>query len=226
MSKAVLLISGGVDSVTLLHYIIKELDYKKVFCLSFNYNQKHLRELKCAKANIDKFKDYVHYDILDISFMGSFLSEQSSLVSGGVKVPALQDIKKDLDQPITYVPNRNMMMLSIATSYAESKSCYEVFYAAQSQDSYGYWDCTEQFLERVNKTLALNRRQSVQVKAPFTSWSKSKVVAKGLELGVDYQDTWTCYRGGSSPCRECPSCIERDEAFIKNGCVDPLLKKN
>ena len=225
MRRAVILISGGVDSVTLLHHIIKNLKYEQIFCLSFDYGQRHSQEIDYAKKNANKFSQVFEHEILDISFMGEFLIGSTSLVKGGEQVPSLKDIKLNLDQPITYVPNRNMMMLSIAASYAETKSCYELFYAAQAQDFYGYWDCTREFLCKMNETLSLNRRQPVVVKAPFVDLAKGDIIANGLKLGVNYIDTWTCYRGGAKPCLECPSCVERLKAFESNNCQDPLLLK-
>ena len=93
---------------------------------------------------------------------------------------------------------------------------------AQAQDEYGYWDCTPDFVERINAVLALNRRQPVQVCAPFVGMSKGAVVRMGLALGVDYAHTWTCYRGEERPCGTCPSCVERRRAFETAGVADPL----
>ncbi len=225
MSKAVILLSGGMDSVTLLHHIINDLAYSEVYALSFNYGQKHSRELEEAARNCRKFSQVKEHRILNLEFMRAILEDSSSLVGDKIAVPDLEKIKKeDLDQPVTYVPNRNMMLLSLAASYAETKGARELFYGAQAQDEYGYWDCTKEFLEKINGVLALNRRNSVTIKAPFVSKNKADVVLTGLKCGVNFSHTWTCYRGGQKPCKTCPSCMERALAFSKANAIDPLLE--
>ena len=205
--------------------MVKNLQAQEVYALSFDYGQKHSRELDVAAWQCKQIPQVKEHNILDLSFMGGFLGASSALVKGGVEVPELKDIAEDeLDQPVTYVPNRNMMLLSIAASYAESRDCRHLYYGAQAQDEYGYWDCTEEFLEKINGVFSLNRRTGVNVEAPFVNMSKGSVVKIGLELGVDYSNTWTCYRGGEKPCGVCPSCAERALAFKECGIEDPLLK--
>jgi 7-cyano-7-deazaguanine synthase len=106
-----------------------------------------------------------------------------------------------------------MVLLALAAAYAEAKGVQDVFYGAQRQDEYGYWDCSGKFVERLNDVLSLNRGKPVRVHAPFARMRKAEVLRLGLELGVDYEHTWTCYRGGAKPCGTCPSCVERDAAF-------------
>ena len=226
MKKASVLISGGLDSSTLLHYVVKELGYTHVSALSFDYGQRHARELDCAKTQCAALDAVIEHQILDISYMGAFLGATSALVAGGEQVPELQDIlESDLDQPVTYVPNRNMMLLSIAAAFGESRTCSHLFYGAQAQDEYGYWDCTVEFLEKINQVFALNRRTPVLVEAPFVSMDKGSLLKIGQALGVNYADTWTCYRGGEKPCMVCPSCVERALAFEKASSLDPLLER-
>ncbi|MCM8533564.1 MAG: 7-cyano-7-deazaguanine synthase QueC [Lentisphaeraceae bacterium] len=225
MKKCVILVSGGMDSVSLLHYAINSLKVDEVYALSFDYGQKHSRELKEAKWNCDKFPEVKEHRVLDLHFMKEILQGSSSLVGDVIDVPDLDNISDaDLDQPITYVPNRNMMLLSLAASYAESRDCREIFYGAQAQDEYGYWDCTVDFLEKMNQVMSLNRRKGVEILAPFVNKSKGEVVDIGFENGVDFSKTWTCYRGGEKPCKTCPSCVERELAFEKAGKLDPLIK--
>lgn len=224
MKKCVLLLSGGMDSVSLLHHAINELAYEEVYTLSFNYGQKHSRELEEATWNSQKFPQVKEHRVLDLQFMREILQGTSSLVGDQIEVPDLDSIKEgDLDQPVTYVPNRNMMLLSLAASYAESCQCTEVFYGAQAQDEYGYWDCTKEFLDKMNQVLSLNRRDSVEIKAPFVNKNKSEVVSIGHRCGVDFKRTWTCYKGGAVICNTCPSCVERAGAFAKVGIIDPLV---
>ncbi|MFO7976285.1 MAG: 7-cyano-7-deazaguanine synthase, partial [Candidatus Hydrogenedentota bacterium] len=154
---------------------------------------------------------------------GGLVKRGTSLVNGGSNVPDLAEVADaDRGQPSTYVPNRNMMLLSIAAAYAEAHGAADVFYGAQAQDEYGYWDCTTEFVERLNRVLALNRRTAVIVHAPFVGMSKTESLRLGLELGVDYAHTWSCYRGGGKACGTCPTCIERLRAFREAGLPDPV----
>jgi len=127
-----------------------------------------------------------------------------------------------LTQPPTYVPNRNMMLLSMAVAYAEAHRIRNVFYGAQAQDEYGYWDCTSDFVDRINGVLELNRRDRVTVHAPFVGMRKAETVRLGLRLGVDFSHTWSCYRGGERACGTCPTCVERLHAFAAVGADDPI----
>lgn len=219
---AVVLLSGGVDSSVLVHHVARNLGHDPVHALSFNYGQRHSRELECAAAQA-RAAGAASHRVIDISFLGPLLAPGSSLVMGGAEVPDLTDLSaQDLTQPPTYVPNRNMMLLSMAAAYAEAHGIRTVFYGAQAQDEYGYWDCTGEFLARINQVLALNRKEGVTVEAPFVMKSKSETVRLGLELGVDFAQTWSCYRGGEAPCGTCPTCVERKNAFAACGVADPL----
>jgi len=222
MTAAVVLLSGGIDSSTLLHYVRRELGVEAIYALSFHYGQRHSRELKAAEAQAAAVGVCEHR-ILDISEFGGLTAGGSVLTDLSSDVPDLADIpESDRRQPPTYVPNRNMVLLSLAAAYAEANGVSDVFYGAQAQDEYGYWDCTADFLERINRLLALNRRDAVTIHAPFVDKRKAEVLRVGLNLGVDYADTWTCYRGGNHPCGSCPSCTERAAAFKETGQVDPL----
>jgi 7-cyano-7-deazaguanine synthase len=219
---AVVLVSGGLDSSVLLRHAVRNLSRRPVHALSFNYGQRHSKELECARKQAEGIAAAVHR-VIDISFMGGLLMAGSALVQGGAPVPDLKDLaKNDLTQPPTYVPNRNMMLLSIAAAYAEAQGVQDIFYGAQAQDEYGYWDCTEAFLDRINHVLALNRRERVTIHAPFVHMKKSEIVRLGLALGVDFALTWSCYRGGEKACGTCPTCVERLSAFRQAGASDPL----
>jgi len=144
-------------------------------------------------------------------------------VAGGAEVPDLAELSEEqLSQPPTYVPNRNMMLLAVAAAFAEAHSGHDVFYGAQAQDEYGYWDCTAEFVARLNHALALNRARPVTVHAPFAEMAKARIVALGAELGVDFGRTWSCYRGGAQACGTCPTCVERIKAFEAAGVADPI----
>ena len=220
--SAVVLLSGGVDSTTLMHYAVRELARQPVYALSFNYGQRHSRELACARWQAAS-AGVAEHRVVDVSFLGDLLKDGSALVEGGAAVPDLRELDDEaLAQPPTYVPNRNMMLLSMAAAWAEALGAHDVFYGAQAQDEYGYWDCTAAFLQRINAVLALNRREPLQVCAPFVNKSKGETVALGLSLGIDFSHTWSCYRGGEKACGTCPTCVERLNAFRAAGAADPL----
>ncbi|MCK5862420.1 MAG: 7-cyano-7-deazaguanine synthase QueC, partial [Candidatus Hydrogenedentes bacterium] len=208
---AVVLVSGGIDSTVLLHQLCSE--YTRIAALCIHYGQRHKKEMECARFQSNAVQE-VSFRSLDMGGLGDFLKETSSLICDGVPVPDLNDLSSsDREQPSTYVPNRNMILLSVAAAYAESISASHVFYGAQAQDEYGYWDCTVPFLEGINATLALNRRNAVVVKAPLIHNSKADNVRMGFELGVDFSHTWSCYRGEEKACGTCPTCVERLKAF-------------
>lgn len=220
--KAVVLLSGGLDSTTMLYYLVRRLRHTAVFALSFNYGQRHARELECAAWHARELGATEHRT-LDIAFLGDLVKEGTSLIDGGRDIPDLVDVPPEArDQPPTYVPNRNMMLLAMAAAYGEAKGAHDVYYGAQAQDAYGYWDCTHAFLSRINDVLALNRRQPVRVHAPFLEMRKSSILRLGLELGVDFSRTWSCYRGGTLACGTCPTCVERLRAFRALEVHDPL----
>jgi 7-cyano-7-deazaguanine synthase len=193
-----------------------------VHALSYDYGQRHVRELECARWQAHA-AGVTEHRVIGLAFLGELLKGGSALIAGGADVPDLDDLDDaQLVQPPTYVPNRNMMLLSMAAAYAEAKGIRDVFYGAQAQDEYGYWDCTAAFLERINATLALNRGEAVTVHAPFVQLKKVEIVRIGMALGVDYGHTWTCYRGGETACGTCPTCVERRNAFRDAGVEDPV----
>lgn len=213
IKSAVVLLSGGVDSTTVLHYVRKRLGVKQIYALSFLYGQKHSRELVMAKWQA-RVVNVLEHRVVDLSVFGGLIAGGSALTDRSISVPDLKDLKRDQRrQPPTYVPNRNMILLSLAAAYAEAKGVRDVFYGAQVQDEYGYWDCTVDFVRKINDVLGLNRRKPVTVVAPFVGMSKSAVIRLGLKLGVDYLHTWSCYRGRKEACGRCPSCVERLKAF-------------
>ena len=219
---ALVLLSGGLDSSTLLYYVRREQNPSAVSALSFHYGQRHARELDCARlqASIVGVAEHI---IIDMGFLGGLLANGSSLVTGGQPVPDFASLKpEELDQPPTYVPNRNMILLAIAAGCAEARGIQDVYYGAQAMDAYGYWDCTPEFVDCVNRTLGLNRRSPVTVHAPFTAFRKADTVRLGARMGVDFAATWSCYRGGDKACGSCPTCVERLAAFREAGLTDPL----
>lgn len=221
----VVLLSGGMDSTTLLHAVCQTPGMGTVYALSFAYGQKHLCELKMATWQARAAKVAEHRT-LDMSFFADLTRGGSALTDPAIAIPALSALDaSQMSQPPTYVPNRNMILLALAAAWAESRGATTVYYGAQAQDRYGYWDCTADFVDRLNQVFALNRGRGVTIRAPFAMMSKFELVKQGLALGVDYRQTWSCYRGGDRPCAVCPTCVERARAFEVAGIEDPLLQE-
>jgi len=224
MKKAIVLLSGGMDSSALLHLVKKQLGAGAIHALSFNYGQKHSRELAMARwqAKAAAVKDHC---TVNASFLKTLFAGGSALTDSRIAVPDLAELSaSQLDQPPTYVPNRNMILLALAAAYAESKGIEDVFYGAHAQDQYGYWDCTRKFIHNINRVLSLNRRKPVTIHAPFIGMKKIEILKAGLRLGVDFSRTWSCYRGGRRPCGKCPTCVDRLAAFLQAGIEDPLAR--
>ncbi len=215
--KGVLILSGGVDSTTLLYKM--HSDGYEVTALTFNYAQRHKKEITYAKA-IAKRLDITHH-VVDLSSLACLLGDSALL--GGIEVPSCHYTKEAAKK--TFVPNRNMIMLSVAAGYAEAHEIAEVFYAAHKNDSTIYPDCRPEFVQALRPAIRLATAwHPVDLRAPFVDMSKAEIVRMGLALRVPYELTWSCYKGEERPCRTCPTCIEREEAFALNGRQDPLLE--
>lgn len=226
MKKSVLILSGGLDSVTLLHYIAK---YRKeeVYPVAFIYGQKHSIEIKMAQHQADLLKtNNVHeLKIIDISFMKDLLKGSSALIDDTIAVPTLKDVIGE-PQPITYVPYRNMLFLTMALSYAEAVGAENVYYGAQKHDEYsGYWDTTMYFVDAMNRVSSLNRLHDIQIKAPFVNLSKAEEIVIGQHLNIDYKKTWTSYKvvdeANEIADAENPTSCDRIKAFATVGIKDP-----
>lgn len=218
MADSVAIVSGGMDSVTLLHYLVK-VEKRRPAVLTFLYGQKHGREIDCARSQVASLGLREHL-VMDLGLLRPLFAS-SALVSPDRDVPAMAEVEGDA-QPATYVPNRNMVFLALGAAYAENHGATDVFYGAQQHDLYGYWDTTPQFLARLNQVYNLNRKTPVQIHAPFVGSSKAEVLRRGLELEVDYGQTWSCYEGKEVACGSCPTCAERLAAFAELGLPDPL----
>jgi 7-cyano-7-deazaguanine synthase len=215
--KAVLILSGGVDSTTLLYEMVEE-GYE-VQALTFNYAQRHKKEIDCARKIAALLE--VPHRVVDLCCLASLLGDSALL--GGKEVPSCHYTEDAARQ--TIVPNRNMILLAIATGYAEANEIPHVFYPAKKHDSAIYPDCREDFVEAMKPAIRLATAwHPVELRAPFVNLTKAEIVKIGLELKVPYELTWSCYKGEETPCRSCPTCIEREEAFELNGAVDPLIK--
>ena len=219
MVDSVAIVSGGMDSVTLLHYLVKK-ENKKPAILTFTYGQKHSKEVEYAKYQAQELGCTEH-QIVDLSPIASVFSS-SALVSASIEIPSIDKVQGD-PQPATYVPNRNMIFLSIAAALAETLQVEEIFYGAQAHDLYGYWDTTPDFLEKINTVLSLNRKHNLKILAPLVNKGKADVLRLGIELNVNFGKTWSCYQGNEKACGVCPTCAERLDAFKAVGVKDPLV---
>lgn len=214
--KTLLICSGGLDSVTLAYKIAKE--HKLMGLLSFNYGQRHSKELYYARLCADDL-GAAHY-VLDISPIGALLSG-SALTSDDVPVPDghyAEDTMK-----ITVVPNRNAIMLSIAYGIACSKGLEAVAAAFHGGDHFIYPDCRPEFAASfgVMQDLALDGVGKIALYTPFITQSKADIVRAGNDIGVPFVKSWSCYKGGEIHCGRCGTCVERQEAFALAGVEDP-----
>lgn len=227
-TRALVLVSGGVDSTTCLGMCVEQYGAKQVVALSIFYGQKHDKEIQAAKAVADYYG--VEYISLDLSNM--FVYSDCSLLSHSQKEIPKETYAKQLEEtdgkPVsTYVPFRNGLFLSAAASIALSKECQVLYYGAHSDDAAGnaYPDCSKEFVDAMNKAVYEGSGRQLKIQVPFVNMPKAQVVKKGLELNVPYHLTWSCYEGGNKPCGKCGTCIDRREAFAKNGVTDPLDEK-
>lgn len=214
--KAVVLLSGGVDSTTLLAEI-KRKSPEVIYCLSFAYGQRHEREVFSARQ-IARYYDVPHTVItLPIDpFLGSALTD------GGVE-PVPHGHYEDESMKRTVVPNRNMVLISIATAFAISNECDTVAYAAHAGDHAIYPDCRQAFVIAMRAVMKVADYREIELYTPFLHLSKAEIVARGIEQQVPYQYTWSCYEGGGLHCGQCGTCVERLEAFTLAHAKDPVV---
>lgn len=225
--KAMVLSSGGVDSSTCLGLAVSKYGSENVVALSISYGQKHTKEIQSARAVADYYK--VELIELDLSKMFEF-SDCSLLSHSDKEIPKesyAQQLEKTDGKPVsTYVPFRNGLFLSSAASIALSKDCSVIYYGAHSDDAAGnaYPDCSEVFNNAMNTAIYEGSGKQLHIEAPFVNMTKAEVVKTGLELGVPYHLTWSCYEGHDKPCGVCGTCIDRIKAFELNGVKDPIMK--
>lgn len=223
MKKCVIPISGGLDSTVILHHAKKNLKFDEIYCVSFNYGQRHVRELECANYQCKEI-DVKEHKVLDISFVKDIVTT-SSLTNTDIDVAKTKDVLGD-PQTVNYVPFRNMMLLSICCAYAESVGASTVFHGAALVDSQaGYWDGSKEFLDSINQVIDLNRRDRVIIEAPLINMSKKEIIELGIELHVNFAETHTCYSGNKVADASNPASSSRIQGFIKAGYIDPVKYK-
>ena len=220
MKKAVILLSGGLDSTTAL-YLAKSKEFE-LYAISFKYGQKHEKELEACKKVAEALKVKEHKIVeLNIGSWGG-----SSLTDSSMAVPEHNTESKDI--PSTYVPARNMIFLSVAASYAEAIGAQDIFIGVSQVDYSGYVDCREEFISAMQKAInkgtvcGAEENKPITINAPFMYMKKEDEIKLGLSLGVDYSLTWSCYNGREKACGVCDSCKLRLAAFEKAGAKDPI----
>lgn len=223
--KAIVLLSGGLDSTTALYYA-RSQGFDELYALTFKYGQKHDKEIEMARSVAQKFgvKEHKTVELLLNQWQGSSLTDPALEIKDG------NTERKDI--PDTYVPARNMVFLSVAASYADALGITDIFIGVSEIDYSGYVDCREEFIQAMEKAinagtvLGAEEKKKISIHAPFIRMSKAEEIRLGIKLGVDYGNTWSCYRGGKTPCGSCDSCLLRVRAFAEAGIPDPLIEKS
>ncbi|MCA9248388.1 MAG: 7-cyano-7-deazaguanine synthase QueC [Planctomycetales bacterium] len=215
MKKIVVVFSGGMDSATLLWHLAAAGNALKA--VTFNYGQRHVRELDAASALCARLG--VEHVTVDLTSITPLLGE-NSLSGRSVEVP--EGHYEEESMKLTIVPNRNMIMLSIAIGWALSNQYEAVAYGAHSGDHAIYPDCRPEFAAAMDQAARLCDWREIELMRPFVHLDKGDIARIGHELGVPFELTWTCYKGGDRHCGRCGACQERREAFGKHGIADPV----
>ena len=217
--KAVVVLSGGMDSVTALYKA--RADGYECHAISFNYGQRHKKELNFAQqicANLG-----ISHQIVDLSNLTSLIS--NSALTGDIAVPEGHYAADNMK--LTVVPNRNMIMYSIAIGYAVNIKAKAIFVGVHAGDHFIYPDCRPQFIEALDVAAIIGNDgfadKRFRVIAPFLHVSKADIVGIGTKLQVPYELTWSCYKGGDKHCGKCGTCVERKEAFELAKVKDPTV---
>ena len=228
--KALVLASGGVDSTTALGLAIQKFGNKNVCALSVSYGQKHDKEIVSAK----KIANYYGVEQLFLDLSKIFQYSNCSLLQQSTEEIPEQSYQEQLAEtksakPVsTYVPFRNGLFLASAASIALSRDCSVIYYGAHADDAAGfaYPDCSQVFNKAMNEAIYEGSGHQLTIEAPFVKINKANVVKIGLEIGVPYELTWSCYEGNEKPCGKCGTCIDRANAFKANGIEDPAIRYN
>jgi len=216
MSKKVVVIySGGMDSYTVLHKALKQ--GLTPYALTFDYGQRHIKEIDVARNVCQELG--VEHKIIDISAINQLIGG-SSLTDDSIEVA--EGHYQEENMKSTVVPNRNMILLSLAIGYAVSIGAEQVYYGAHSGDHAIYPDCRPEFVAKMNEVAAIANYEKTEIFSPYLNSDKIGILKDGLSMGLDYSKTWTCYNGREKACGKCGSCVERLEAFSANGISDPI----
>jgi len=219
--KAIVLLSGGLDSATVLYWAVNKGYQPRA--LIFDYGQRHSREVASAKALCKRAKVPFHIIRLRLPWGGSSLLDKKTALPKAASVKA---IGKDI--PSTYVPGRNTLFLSYGLSFAEAAGAEAVMIGANALDYSGYPDCRPDFMAAMSRVFKLGTKagrqgRPIKIIAPLLKLSKAQIIKLGNKLSVPYQLTWSCYSGGKKPCGTCDSCLLRAKGFDVAGIKDPAI---
>lgn len=217
MKDSILIVSGGMDSITLLY----DMQERIALGVSFNYGSNHnAREIPFARLHCERLG--IPHIVIDLDFMARYF--KSSLLEGAEAIP--EGSYADSNMKSTVVPFRNGIMLSIAAGMAESKGLKYVMIANHSGDHTIYPDCRPDFIHAMSEATRFGTYPGIEIIAPYTNISKSDIARRGKTLGLDYAETWSCYKGGAIHCGKCGTCVERKEALADAGIVDHTIYEN
>lgn len=211
MKDSILVYSGGMDSTTMLYDYKDEIAMAVSFDYGSNHNQKelHFASLHCERLDI-------RHIIIPLEFMKQYF--HSSLLEGGDAIPEGHYAADNMRS--TVVPFRNGIMIAIAAGLAENYGLQRIMLANHSGDHTIYPDCRPEFVAAMDKACQTGTYQRVHLFTPYTEWTKTDIAKRGKELGIDYAETWSCYKGGERPCGKCGTCVERREALREAGIED------
>ncbi|MCI9054782.1 MAG: 7-cyano-7-deazaguanine synthase QueC [Muribaculaceae bacterium] len=215
MTKDTLMVvSGGMDSTTMLH----EYADRIALAITFNYGSNHnAREIECARYNCDRLG--IELVVVDMPFVGQLF--ESSLLSGAEAIP--EGNYDDDNMRSTVVPFRNGIMLAVAAGLAESRGLKHLMMANHGGDHAIYPDCRRGFVDAMSRAIAEGTYDRITIDAPYTDITKTDIARRGAALGIDYSHTYSCYKGGEKHCGRCGTCTERRQAFADAGLPDPTV---
>lgn len=216
MKRTVLIHSGGIDSTVLLAHLLAE--GREVFALSVDYGQRHRRELEAARLICERYS--VKHQVADLRALAPLFGA-NALTDAHVAVP--EGHYEEASMKATVVPNRNMLLIAVAASWAMSLKASSVAYGAHGGDHAIYPDCRPVFAEALDKAIRLADWHEVSLERPFVGMDKTAIVRRGAELRAPLELTWSCYVGGERHCGKCGTCVERKEAFVRAGVADPTV---
>lgn len=214
--KVCVLLSGGMDSVVVFHQALHE--HEVAAALSFDYGSKHnAREIPFARLHANRAG--VRHETIPLDFMDRLFV--SDLLRSGGGIPEGHYAEESMKR--TVVPFRNGIMLAIAAGFAESVEAAAVVIAAHSGDHAIYPDCREPFMQGMAAAMEEGTYARIRLLRPFIAMDKTAIARRGVELGIDFAETWSCYKGGETHCGLCGTCVERREAFLLAGLTDPTI---
>jgi 7-cyano-7-deazaguanine synthase len=220
--KAVIILSGGLDSTTCMGMALEQA--YELYPITFDYGQRHHIEIENARSVAEYYGVSKRHKVIKLGFLRDFGG--SALTDEAIEVPVGEEITTEI--PVTYVPGRNLLFLSIATSYAEASGADAIFIGVNALDYSGYPDCRPEFIRKFEEVIALATKvgvegYGVQISTPLIVLSKADIIREGMRLKVPYHLTTSCYNGRAEACGQCDSCRLRLKGFADAGLVDPIV---